>query len=165
MNAQSKIKSKSYLYLQWRIRSQCNGNHYYMFAVPVMSILIKTSICSGSRIVQSELLLVFWNDLRLRSQRTNGEVTSHFCVSRNPNGEGLVHWPQYDLDERYLEIDLIQKAAKKLKEDKMEFWVQLTKQMSSERRREHTDLWELQGIHFPFTTRSKVNINLSECRF
>lgn len=59
MNAQSKIKSKSYLYLQWRIRSQCNGNHYYMFAVPVMSILIKTSICSGSRIVQSELLLVF----------------------------------------------------------------------------------------------------------
>ncbi|XP_040537234.1 fatty acyl-CoA hydrolase precursor, medium chain isoform X2 [Gallus gallus] len=65
---------------------------------------------------------------------------TNFARNGNPNGEGLVHWPQYDLDERYLEIDLIQKAAKKLKEDKMEFWVQLTEQMRSERRREHTDL-------------------------
>jgi len=76
----------------------------------------------------------------LTSRSTNGKVTFHCFVSRNPNGEGLVHWPQYDLDERYLEIDLIQKAAKKLKEDKMEFWVQLTEQMRSERRRERTDL-------------------------
>lgn len=65
---------------------------------------------------------------------------TNFARYGNPNGEGLVHWPQYDLDERYLEIDLIQKAAKKLKEDKMEFWVQLTEQMRSERRRERTDL-------------------------
>lgn len=65
---------------------------------------------------------------------------TNFARNGNPNGEGLVHWPQYDLDERYLEIDLIQKAAKKLKEDKMEFWVQLTEQMRSERRRERTDL-------------------------
>ncbi|XP_010724700.1 fatty acyl-CoA hydrolase precursor, medium chain-like [Meleagris gallopavo] len=72
--------------------------------------------------------------------RTVMKYWTNFARNGNPNGEGLVHWPQYDLDERYLEIDLIQKAAKKLKEDKMEFWVQLTKQMSSERRREHTDL-------------------------
>lgn len=51
----------------------------------------------------------------------------------------MVHWPQYGLDERYLEIDLMQKEAKKLKESKMEFWTQLTKQMMNERR-EHTDL-------------------------
>ncbi|OXB61787.1 hypothetical protein ASZ78_004060 [Callipepla squamata] len=80
------------------------------------------------------------DDLRVRSQSTHGKLTLHYFVSRNPNGEGLVHWPQYDLDERYLEIGLIQKAAKKLKEQKMEFWVQLTEQMRSERRREHTDL-------------------------
>ncbi|XP_031411285.1 fatty acyl-CoA hydrolase precursor, medium chain-like [Meleagris gallopavo] len=72
--------------------------------------------------------------------RTVMKYWTNFARNGNPNGEGLVHWPQYDLDERYLEIDLIQKAAKKLKEDKMEFWVQLTKQMRSERRREHTDL-------------------------
>ncbi|XP_065589254.1 fatty acyl-CoA hydrolase precursor, medium chain-like [Cyrtonyx montezumae] len=71
--------------------------------------------------------------------RTVMKYWTNFARNGNPNGEGLVHWPQYDLDERYLEIDLIQKAAKKLKEHKMEFWVQLTEQMRSERR-EHTDL-------------------------
>ncbi|NXC38155.1 SASB hydrolase, partial [Penelope pileata] len=50
---------------------------------------------------------------------------TNFARNGNPNGEGLVHWPQYELDEGYLEIDLVQKAAKKLKEDKMEFWAQL----------------------------------------
>ncbi|OXB84032.1 UNVERIFIED_CONTAM: hypothetical protein H355_015543 [Colinus virginianus] len=66
--------------------------------------------------------------------RTVMKYWTNFARNGNPNGEGLVHWPQYDLDERYLEIDLIQKAAKKLKEHKMEFWVQLTDQMRSERR-------------------------------
>ncbi|OXB61788.1 hypothetical protein ASZ78_004061 [Callipepla squamata] len=72
--------------------------------------------------------------------RTVMKYWTNFARNGNPNGEGLVHWPLYDLDERYLEIDLIQKAAKKLKEQKMEFWVQLTEQMRSERRWEHTDL-------------------------
>uniref|UniRef100_A0A663M248 Carboxylic ester hydrolase n=1 Tax=Athene cunicularia TaxID=194338 RepID=A0A663M248_ATHCN len=71
--------------------------------------------------------------------RTVMRYWTNFARNGNPNGEGLVHWPQYDLDERYLEIDLMQKAAKKLKERKMEFWIQLTKQMMNERR-EHTDL-------------------------
>ncbi|NXG65393.1 SASB hydrolase, partial [Hemiprocne comata] len=65
--------------------------------------------------------------------RTVMRYWTNFARNGNPNGEGLVHWPQYDLDERYLEIDIMQKAAKKLKEDKMEFWIQLTKQMSNGR--------------------------------
>ncbi|XP_074014066.1 fatty acyl-CoA hydrolase precursor, medium chain isoform X2 [Numenius arquata] len=71
--------------------------------------------------------------------RTVMRYWTNFARNGNPNGEGLVHWPQYDLEERYLEIDLMQKAAKKLKEQKMEFWTELTKQMMNERR-EHTDL-------------------------
>ncbi|KFW64496.1 Fatty acyl-CoA hydrolase precursor, medium chain, partial [Pygoscelis adeliae] len=71
--------------------------------------------------------------------RTVMRYWTNFARNGNPNGEGLVHWPQYDMDERYLEIDLMQKAAKKLKERKMEFWIQLTKRMMNERR-EHTDL-------------------------
>uniref|UniRef100_A0A8B9N403 Carboxylic ester hydrolase n=1 Tax=Accipiter nisus TaxID=211598 RepID=A0A8B9N403_9AVES len=71
--------------------------------------------------------------------RTVMRYWTNFARNGNPNGEGLVHWPQYDLDEGYLEIDLMQKASKKLKERKMEFWTQLTKQMMKERR-EHTDL-------------------------
>uniref|UniRef100_A0A8B9BYQ9 Carboxylic ester hydrolase n=1 Tax=Anser brachyrhynchus TaxID=132585 RepID=A0A8B9BYQ9_9AVES len=72
--------------------------------------------------------------------RTVMKYWTNFARNGNPNGEGLVHWPQYDLDERYLEIDLTQKAAKKLKERKIKFWMQLTEQIMSDRRRKHTDL-------------------------
>ncbi|NXS13320.1 SASB hydrolase, partial [Neodrepanis coruscans] len=40
----------------------------------------------------------------------------------NPNGEGLVEWPSYNLNEEYLQINLKQKKARKLKEKKVEFW-------------------------------------------
>ncbi|XP_065497362.1 fatty acyl-CoA hydrolase precursor, medium chain-like isoform X1 [Caloenas nicobarica] len=71
--------------------------------------------------------------------RTVMRYWTNFARNGNPNGEGLVHWPQYDLDEGYLEIDLMQKASKKLKERKMEFWTELIKEMVNESR-EHSDL-------------------------
>ncbi|NWV48570.1 SASB hydrolase, partial [Daphoenositta chrysoptera] len=70
--------------------------------------------------------------------RTVMRYWTNFAKNGNPNGEGLVHWPQYDLEERYLGIDLEQKAAEKLKERKVEFWAQLMKQKQTERK--HTDL-------------------------
>ncbi|XP_061201926.1 fatty acyl-CoA hydrolase precursor, medium chain-like [Neopsephotus bourkii] len=71
--------------------------------------------------------------------RTVMKYWTNFARNGNPNGEGLVHWPQYDLDEGYLEIDLTQKAAKKLKEHRVDFLIQLTKEMRNEERK-HTDL-------------------------
>ncbi|NXN07853.1 SASB hydrolase, partial [Indicator maculatus] len=65
--------------------------------------------------------------------RTMMRYWTNFAKNGHPNGEDLVHWPQYDLDEQYLGIDLVQKASKKLKEDKMEFWRQLTEQMMKEK--------------------------------
>uniref|UniRef100_A0A8C0Z876 Carboxylic ester hydrolase n=1 Tax=Cyanistes caeruleus TaxID=156563 RepID=A0A8C0Z876_CYACU len=41
---------------------------------------------------------------------------------RNPNGEGLVEWPSYNLNEEYLQINLQQKKDRKLKGKKVEFW-------------------------------------------
>ncbi|XP_039554130.1 fatty acyl-CoA hydrolase precursor, medium chain-like [Passer montanus] len=71
--------------------------------------------------------------------RTVMRYWTNFAKNGNPNGEGLVHWPQYGLEEKYLGIDLEQKAAEKLKEHRVEFWAQLTKQ-SQTGRRKHTDL-------------------------
>ncbi|NXV62858.1 SASB hydrolase, partial [Molothrus ater] len=71
--------------------------------------------------------------------RTVMRYWTNFAKNGNPNGEGLVHWPQYDLEEKYLEIDLEQKAAEKLKEHRVQFWAQLMKQ-SQTGRRKHTDL-------------------------
>ncbi|NXA58206.1 SASB hydrolase, partial [Mohoua ochrocephala] len=70
--------------------------------------------------------------------RTVMRYWTNFAKNGNPNGEGLVHWPQYDLEEGYLGIDLEQKAAEKLKERRVEFWAQLMKQTQTERK--HTDL-------------------------
>ncbi|XP_038004124.1 fatty acyl-CoA hydrolase precursor, medium chain-like [Motacilla alba alba] len=71
--------------------------------------------------------------------RTVMRYWTNFAKNGNPNGEGLVHWPQYDLEEKYLGIDVEQKAAEKLKEHRVEFWAQLMKQ-SQTGRRKHTDL-------------------------
>ncbi|NXH09116.1 SASB hydrolase, partial [Loxia leucoptera] len=57
--------------------------------------------------------------------RTVMRYWTNFAKNGNPNGEGLVHWPQYDLEEKYLALDLEQKAAQKLKERRVEFWAQL----------------------------------------
>ncbi|NXM38455.1 SASB hydrolase, partial [Gymnorhina tibicen] len=70
--------------------------------------------------------------------RTVMRYWTNFATNGNPNGEGLVHWPQYDLEERYLGIDLEQKAAEKLKERKVQFWAQLMKKTQTARK--HTDL-------------------------
>ncbi|XP_005534672.2 PREDICTED: fatty acyl-CoA hydrolase precursor, medium chain-like, partial [Pseudopodoces humilis] len=71
--------------------------------------------------------------------RTVMRYWTNFAKNGNPNGEGLVHWPQYGLEEKYLGIDLEQKAAEKLKEHRVQFWAQLMKQSQTERRK-HTDL-------------------------
>lgn len=41
---------------------------------------------------------------------------------RNPNGEGLPHWPMYDQEEGYLQIGVNTQAAKRLKGEEVAFW-------------------------------------------
>ncbi|NXT22786.1 SASB hydrolase, partial [Syrrhaptes paradoxus] len=54
--------------------------------------------------------------------RTLMKYWANFARNGNPNGEGLVDWPSYNLDEEYLQINLKQKKARKLKEKKADFW-------------------------------------------
>ncbi|NWI59930.1 SASB hydrolase, partial [Calyptomena viridis] len=54
--------------------------------------------------------------------RTLMKYWANFARNGNPNGEGLVEWPSYNLNEEYLQINLNQKRARKLKENKVEFW-------------------------------------------
>ncbi|NXL99448.1 SASB hydrolase, partial [Tyrannus savana] len=57
--------------------------------------------------------------------RTLMKYWANFARNGNPNGEGLVEWPSYNLNEEYLQINLKQKKASKLKEEKVDFWRKL----------------------------------------
>ncbi|XP_068938551.1 liver carboxylesterase 1-like [Petaurus breviceps papuanus] len=48
----------------------------------------------------------------------------NFAWNGNPNGEGLLKWPQYDQNEEYLQINITSKIGKKLKEKEVAFFTE-----------------------------------------
>ncbi|KAG6940644.1 fatty acyl-CoA hydrolase precursor, medium chain-like [Chelydra serpentina] len=72
--------------------------------------------------------------------RTVMKYWANFARKGNPNDEGLVTWPAYNLDEQYLMIDFKQKAAKKLKENRVEFWTKTLPKKMAKGKRERKEL-------------------------
>ncbi|NXP47605.1 SASB hydrolase, partial [Heliornis fulica] len=69
--------------------------------------------------------------------RTLMKYWANFARNGNPNGEGLVDWPSYNLNEEYLQINLNQKKARKLKEKKVDFWRKMMSEISNSKRTEN----------------------------
>ncbi|XP_057349380.1 liver carboxylesterase 1-like isoform X2 [Manis pentadactyla] len=57
--------------------------------------------------------------------KTVMKLWANFARNGNPNGEGLPHWPVYDQNEGYLQIGVPIKAAQKLKDEEVAFWMDL----------------------------------------
>lgn len=65
-----------------------------------------------------------------------------FPIPRNPNGEGLPHWPAYDQQEGYLQIGVPTQVAHKLKDDNIAFWTELFRKEAA-KKPPHTEHIEL----------------------
>jgi len=71
------------------------------------------------------------------SPAEEGAHSFFLVVYRDPNGEGLVDWPSYNLNEEYLQINLKQEKARKLKEKKVEFWRKVMLEKTNNRKTEN----------------------------
>uniref|UniRef100_A0A452IRC7 Carboxylic ester hydrolase n=1 Tax=Gopherus agassizii TaxID=38772 RepID=A0A452IRC7_9SAUR len=75
--------------------------------------------------------------------RTIMKYWANFARNGNPNGDGLVEWPLYDLNDQYLELNLKQKKAEKLKGNRVEFWTKIFPEKVkkiTEDKKEHSEL-------------------------
>ncbi|KAF7482549.1 cocaine esterase isoform X1 [Marmota monax] len=53
-------------------------------------------------------------------------------VHRNPNGEGLPHWPLFDQDQQYLQLDIQPAVGQALKAHRLQFWTKTLPQKIQE---------------------------------
>nr|XP_051702868.1 cocaine esterase-like isoform X4 [Oryctolagus cuniculus]XP_051702870.1 cocaine esterase-like isoform X6 [Oryctolagus cuniculus] len=68
---------------------------------------------------------------------------ANFARNGNPNGEGLPHWPVFDQDERYLQLNLQPAVGQALKARRLQFWTHTLPQRVQELRgteQKHTEL-------------------------
>ncbi|XP_019360820.1 PREDICTED: fatty acyl-CoA hydrolase precursor, medium chain-like [Gavialis gangeticus] len=97
----------------------------------------------GNMFIADESVFGVTTEEEKHLSRTVMKYWANFARHGNPNGEGLVEWPVYNLDEEYLELNLKQKTAKKLKENTVQFWTRVLPEKIKEKlkdTKQHSEL-------------------------
>ncbi|KAM3609405.1 uncharacterized protein V6R79_014224 [Siganus canaliculatus] len=83
--------------------------------------------CSEEDVQLSRIMMNYWGN---------------FARTGSPNGEGLVHWPKYGAEEKYLEIDAKQQVTRQhLKKEQFVFLTQtLPEKVQEHEKKEHSEL-------------------------
>ncbi|CAJ1057258.1 liver carboxylesterase 2-like [Xyrichtys novacula] len=81
------------------------------FCFTTKHVTLKEDACSKEEEQLSKTMMSYWGN---------------FARTGSPNGEGLVHWPQYGAEEHYLKIDLKEQVSgQHLKKERFVFMTQI----------------------------------------
>ena len=61
-----------------------------------------------------------------------GRTQSDPHVYRNPNGEGLPHWPMFDQEDQYMQLNTQPAVGRALKAHRLQFWTKTLPQKTQE---------------------------------
>ncbi|KAF7482551.1 hypothetical protein GHT09_006110 [Marmota monax] len=114
-------------------------------------VFVFGSYISGNRVElteEEELLqrrmMKYWANFARNGAQTDPRpalLGGH--VHRNPNGEGLPHWPLFDQDQQYLQLDIQPAVGQALKAHRLQFWTKTLPQKIQElkgAKDKHTEL-------------------------
>uniref|UniRef100_A0A8C9Q773 Carboxylic ester hydrolase n=1 Tax=Spermophilus dauricus TaxID=99837 RepID=A0A8C9Q773_SPEDA len=95
----------------------------------------------GSFKGRTQIWVEFTEEEELLSRRMM-KYWANFAQNGNPNGEGLPHWPLFDQDQQYLQLDIQPAVGQALKAHRLQFWTKTLPQKIQEQGThvKHTEL-------------------------
>ncbi|XP_053459643.1 cocaine esterase-like isoform X4 [Nycticebus coucang] len=99
-----------------------------MFVIPALRVAHSQLEITEEEELLSRKMMKYW---------------ANFARNGNPNGDGLPHWPVFDQEEQYLQLDIQPTVGRALKAHRLQFWTKTLPQKMQElmeAKEEHTEL-------------------------
>ncbi|XP_077648951.1 cocaine esterase-like [Urocitellus parryii] len=89
----------------------------FMFVMPALQVALDQIVLTEEEELLSRKMMKYW---------------ANFARNGNPNGEDLPHWPLFDQDQQYLQLDIQPAVGQALKAHRLQFWTKTLPQKIQE---------------------------------